>query len=108
MLSTQSMKVILMSTERDSLMELRADIILGRHSSSMAVVIHLLISSCMKSEVVMDFFMIVKMIFSEKGYIRLCSLLIISLRHIKASLVTPDLRLLKFWRSSLTMRGIIY
>lgn len=52
-------------------MELRAVMILGRHNYSIAVVMHLLISSCIKSEVVIDFLMIVRMIFSEKGYIRL-------------------------------------
>lgn len=81
--------------------------ILGRDNSSMAVVMHLLISSCIKSDVVIDFFIIVRIMLSENGYIRLWRRRIISFRHIKASFVTPERRLLKFDRSSFTIKGII-
>lgn len=62
MLSTHSIKVILISTDLDYLMEFRARMIFERHSYSMAVEMHFFISSCMNSEVVMDFFIIVRTI----------------------------------------------
>ena len=65
MLSTHNINVIRMSTDLDYLTELRADIILDKHSYSIAVVIHFFISSCMNSDVVIDFFIIVKIMFSE-------------------------------------------
>jgi len=58
-----------MSIERDYLTEFNAEIIFGKHNSSIAVAIHRFISSCMNSEVVIDFFIIVRMIFSVNWYI---------------------------------------
>ena len=95
-----------MSIDLDSLTEFNADTTFERQSSSIAVVIHLFISSCMNYDVVIDFFIMVSIMFSVNWNIFLCSLRIISFRHIRASFVIPDLKLLKFWRSSLTIGGM--
>jgi hypothetical protein len=71
MLSTHSMKVIRISIDRDSRTEFKALTTFERHSSSTAVAMHRLISSCINSEVVIDFLMMVKMIFSVNWYMRL-------------------------------------
>lgn len=100
MLSTQSIKVMRMSIERDSRTELSAETILERHNSYMAVAIHLLISSCMNSLVVIDFLMMVRIMFSVNWYILRWNFFIISFKHIRAILVTPERKLLRLCSNS--------
>lgn len=97
-------KVSLISFDRESFTDDRACTILGTQSTSIDVDMHFFISSCINYEVVIDFFITVKTIDSVNGYIFLFNLRIISFRHIKANLVTPERRLPMHCNNSPTIK----
>lgn len=74
-------------------------IILVGQSSSTEIKIHLLISSWIKSEVVIDFLIKVLTIWSVKGWDLLWNFRSSSPKQINAILLTPDLILFKHWSS---------
>ena len=95
-----------MSIDRDYFTVFKAEISLDRHSSSMAVDMQRFISSCINSDVVIDFLIIVRIMFQVNGYILRWKRRIISFRQIRANFVTPERRLLKLFSNQFTMLSI--